>query len=676
MTETHYKEFKEICRLIKENDVISFDVFDTALLRDVLFPTDIFDIVEHEIKKRGLNLTHFKRKRIAAEINARKVSNNEDITLNEIYNIFQRKETNVICDQIKEIELNIEKKFIRMNPVIKKVYDYAIANNKTVYFISDMYLSSDFISQLLKLNGYNSFEHVFVSNEVGLSKASSHLYVHLREKNFLNKEWLHIGDNYVSDYCNALQSNVNAYYYENPRSRMKIERSSSIEESIMRAIQINYCETKFTYDYWSEFGVREVSPILFGFTLWLTDNLKNKDNIFFLSRDGYLPYKIYEMFKSHVDSIPEARYIYASRRVYQIPNILNMTEEEGLELITAYNNQLGQKLTLREIFRNLDLDSNRFEELLGLKKVDLNQVIDSEESRNNVKEILRGIYPIILKSMEKEKDVLNKYLLQAKLYNYKEVNIVDVGWRGSTQKAIKDITRKVVNGYYFGTTENVYDDLRQYVNGYAFNLGRPLKNAGEIMNNVMMYEFIFSAPHGSLVGLNIDKGGEVLPVLSNIEKNEFLKESTISFQTSVIEVTKQYLKYFEYLKNTKRSTCLKNYYRFIESRKYKDLVEFERLSAVVGIGASEESQRYVTRASLDEFFINKKEFRTKASRNLWRNAVILYGSFSEVQRVRGKNSNCNLNVSRVKEKMIKAILDPKKAMRYFLRRFRTLVKKK
>ena len=41
---------------------------------------------------------------------------------------------------------------------------------------------------------------------------------------------------------------------------------------------------------------------------------------------------------------------------------------------------------------------------------------------------------------------------------YENINIVDIGWAGSTQFALYDLLDKSITGYYFGTRKNMYDD--------------------------------------------------------------------------------------------------------------------------------------------------------------------------------------------------------------------------
>ena len=54
-------------RLLETHDVISFDIFDTVLMRSVLDPTDVFEIVAERAERQGLHLPDFKFARLGAE---------------------------------------------------------------------------------------------------------------------------------------------------------------------------------------------------------------------------------------------------------------------------------------------------------------------------------------------------------------------------------------------------------------------------------------------------------------------------------------------------------------------------------------------------------------------------------------------------------------------------------
>lgn len=627
-------EYKQLCNLIDENTYVSFDVYDTALLRNVLHPTDIFELVDTELRKKRLLFKDFKRNRIKSEQIARQKSKTEDVSINDIYKIIQnntKKFPVSTIDMIKKTELLLEKRFTIVNPFMKSVYEYAHKNNKTIFFISDMYLPTNFINTLLIDNGYSFFQGLFVSGDIGLSKASGRLFYYVRQKLNIQDNWLHIGDNYHSDYQNARQQNINPYYYDKAKNRGAIKNNYSIERSIMKAIQFNYCETRMETNYWEEFGIKYLSILFFHFTLWLMKNLKGKKNAFFLSRDGYLPFLLYKKMYLHQKDLPKPTYILASRRAYQIPNLLNSSIDVAINFLLTYNISFGQKLTLGEVFNNIGLSKETYYnniKIFGFSGY--NDTIDNESNKKRAKRLLYTLYPEIKKNLEKERDLLIQYFKGKKITDQDEINIIDVGWRGSTQKAIQDITGIKTYGFYLGTDYNIYEDLKNKVKGFAFTNGKPYRIRKKIMKNVMLFEFIFSSPHGTLVNFSEKKK----KIIANTEKpeNHYYYNSIILFQKSIKLIIEKYIPYLEYLDTITIEESLIDYFNFIDSKNYNDLLHFKELDSIVGIGNSISKQYFVTEVTIEDYLQNHNYYEKKANANLWRDSLIINGCLSKVKK--------------------------------------------
>lgn len=664
-------EFQLLYNLIDNCRAVSFDVYDTAVLRNVLNPTDIFNIVQKKINDYGWAVTDFKSLRIRAEEAARLASQKEDITIDDIYaQLSTSVKDEKLLRELKDIELEIETEFTVINSAMKKIYDYALSKGKRVLFISDMYLPQQFINDLLLGLGYHNFE-LYVSNEVGKSKGSGNLYSYISNSaNIAYDSWIHIGDNYISDYKQAIEHGMQAYYYKPLRERINYKKAYSLEYSIVKALQINLLETSDDIGYWRKLGVSKVSSIFWGFTNWLIQELKEKqaNNVFFLSRDGYLPFKIYEMMTDVYKDLPPAQYIYASRRVYQLPNILNMKREDALELLTAYNPALGQRITLAEIFRNIGLEQGKYHNLLdryGFRSFEDELLSDADRER--LKQMLNTIYHVIEDNFKSEKQLLIDYLDQEGMLNYQEINVVDVGWRGSTHLAIKELTNKSVNGFYFGTTDIVYPKIRENVEGYAFNLGSPKKNEKKVMENVMMFELLFSADHGSLIKLSRNSNGNIIPI---IKENDTTENYIRDIHNGVIDAIKCYIKYCNYINDISIADCLFDYFIFLEEKNYEDLSEFSRLRVSVGIGDTEDSQPFVTAVNLRDYNQSRRKYEVEASKNLWKNALIIYGTRSDLKHIGFQFKRGDRWRWFWRERVVRGIRNPKKACKYILRRIR------
>lgn len=289
------KEKELLEKEILKNKVVSFDIFDTLVLREVLNPTDIFRIVHikyEQIYKTPLEFD-FYSERIRFENIARlNHKDQEDITLDDIYIEMQKEYDKEICNKLKSLELQTEEEFIVINPFMKEIFDFAKNNNKEIFIISDMYLSAKFIEKILNKLGFSGYKKCYVSSEYKKTKAFRSLYKFvLNEQKIDPKYWIHIGDNKISDVKNAKICGLNAFYYEKILDRANdIQKKDYIVSySILTAIIINKIYTK-NLDYWSEFGIKYCSKLYFGISFWLYNELKSKKqkSIHFLARDGYI----------------------------------------------------------------------------------------------------------------------------------------------------------------------------------------------------------------------------------------------------------------------------------------------------------------------------------------------------------------------------------------------------
>ena len=159
---------------------------------------------------------------------------NLTIWFREIIRLFEVKYKKKLNNDAKEklvkqmvfTELGTEKENLIPNYQLIKVIRKIKRENKNlkVYFVSDMYLSSDEIGELLSSFKINIFDGGVSSTEVRHTKASGKLFDYLHEAHYFGKDFdisrnIHIGDNRQSDYRNALLSGSNAVLYRKLRLR-------------------------------------------------------------------------------------------------------------------------------------------------------------------------------------------------------------------------------------------------------------------------------------------------------------------------------------------------------------------------------------------------------------------------------------------------------------------------
>lgn len=200
------KSKKKIKELIKQYDIISFDIFDTLIYRNCLFPEDVRDRLDIYIKD-------YKNIRKDAEIKARQsLSPDKDVTILDIaqhisflLNLPLEKTLQILSN---ELYVDLSSMYPR-NTMISLV-DYAISLNKRIIYVSDMYYRSSEIYSILNKLNIPIPHQIYISSEVGLRKDTGTLWNHVRE--FEAGSILHFGDNVVSDLQNSCDFGINSVY--------------------------------------------------------------------------------------------------------------------------------------------------------------------------------------------------------------------------------------------------------------------------------------------------------------------------------------------------------------------------------------------------------------------------------------------------------------------------------
>lgn len=234
-THSRPTDYEKLAERVKQFHAVSFDVFDTALVRSCGEPHAIFDIVA-----QSCEVPDFARRRIEAEQRARKI-HGKRTNLEHIYECLELplEESDGTRDAmrmiLKEMELNAERSNLRAKPEILQLYSHAVEEKIRVAFISDMYLPSEFLRKILVTAGYKGLENsgfadaadsvsgsvagsasaeseqsqfVIVSCEEGKEKTDGGLFKAAIEKHGWTKNSLHIGDSIRHDLIGARRAGI------------------------------------------------------------------------------------------------------------------------------------------------------------------------------------------------------------------------------------------------------------------------------------------------------------------------------------------------------------------------------------------------------------------------------------------------------------------------------------
>ena len=468
---------------IDKYDVISFDIFDTAILRYVSRPQDIFKLIE-----KAYSLDDFTTKRRQVELELRQEFSQKEITIEQIYEklgqLYNR-------DELMKIEIELEKRLTTVNPTIFDVYQKALNQNKKVIFTSDMYLPYEVIEEILNSNGYTQYDQLFVSSSYETSKHLGGLYQKVKE-HYPNCKIIHFGDNLYSDIIMARKNGITPYYVK----KEKIKSSENIEKFISKVTNSsNGWET-----FWEKIGFEKIGLAYYGFVRWIISELNKQqpDKVLFLSRDGFIMHQLYQKMSNKYPN----QYVYVSRKALSFPLL-----KSAREMVDYY---LGYDvITYQNFFDIISLDLNEYELKLKQFEIDTSALILNHVAREKLVLFLESIWKDINQLQEEQHKRILKYIRQSVGYA-KNLAIVDLGWKGTIQNFIEQYLNEIdsdiqVKGYYLGIgTKN--PRMKQEYQCYLFDKGELVADHAKLKYGATIIEYFFSAPHGTVRGYSKDLG--------------------------------------------------------------------------------------------------------------------------------------------------------------------------
>lgn len=427
---------QELESKLKDADIVTFDVFDTLLMRRVYRERDVFELIGEE---QDIVKGTFAKLRADAETEAWKKPHPD------IYRIYEElKKLSSITDKDKErllkTEVDTEKRVIVRREEVCRLFDKIKEMGKKVFLISDMYLTKDIIADILHENGISGYEGLFVSCEFGKGKQDG-LYEAVL--NIIDKEKqsriLHIGDNYYSDIEAASLAGFDTFQiykclemFERGLYSEHLPEPHNIKESIILGMFVEYAYSDPFGEYGKDGRLKIsqigrviklfVAPVLTEFVFYLCKQIRSMDPdlVLFPARDGWVMRKMYRMLVSRLGVMPEDVYFYTSRRAALVAAAVN-DKDIGAILSVEYFNDVKAKV---------------------LARFDITIGDDYEEEKEKYIEKLLGV------CSDERRNYL-KYLECLGDYENKTIALIDFVAIGTVQEALQRLINKKISGIYF-----------------------------------------------------------------------------------------------------------------------------------------------------------------------------------------------------------------------------------
>lgn len=576
----YYPYVNEYVKKISQASVscVSFDIFDTLLMRPLKEPADLFLLMNDYLKEKigTLMEPNFQTIRSVSESiareNQKKVNNFDEVTLDEIYETMQvtygfSKE---VCDGLKEKEVELELRLIKRRNLGKYLFDLAKEQKKKIVLISDMYLPEAVIKQMLKKCGYEHYEEMFLSSTYRLTKHNGDLFkVALKKCEIKSSAMIHIGDNLhsdidipqkigitclhtpkVGDVCMTQFDNIfsSTFYWRcfHDASRMMPESATMfLGNRCALAVAVNqmYDNPFRNYRYGTDFngsiyqiGYNIMGPFLLGLCMWLYKNAEKEsyECIHFIARDGYLVKKAFDELQPYLGKKQfKTDYLHISRKALMPLMIQSSSDFENMEIVLNYQKYTPRKVL--EFFRDIVSLPSDFATRNIYEGIVLDKLFKTPQEYTAFIRILKD-------SLFDEKRNA-QYREKMRVYFSENIGehdcFFDVGYSGRSESILKALTGRTIDTYYLNTTTQTGMDNAR-TNEFqltAFFANLPLFS-GPVRETLM------SEQSASCVRFNID-GERVVPQYKNEDELYPKKYMMDLFQEGSVDYIKTFTTTFK-----------------------------------------------------------------------------------------------------------------------------------
>ena len=541
--------------LLAKHDVISFDIFDTAIFRAVSKPDDVFRIMGSR-----LGVTNFPGKRKSAEAYARtwndRINGTREVTLPDIYKVLAMRHG--ATEEWEQLEKDIEIQLTRQNPYIFNVYEKLRELGKELIFTSDMYLPQDVLRAMLSRAGYVGYQKIYVSNEHGARKGDGTLQKLLVKEYGPHTSIAHVGDVYQADVVQSITAGISGVY--NPDQRVPLMRENdmaSLAGSFYEAVIYNSLGSGL----WTEglhytHGFRVGGILTLGFAEFVDQLAKSKgiDKILFLGRDCDILSKVYRRFIGHTPS----EYVDISRfAILMMTSDANFDDYIGRTFFRWYKESNNSK-PISEL-----LADTGFGYLIDhLEAADIEPLqFPASANEQQLRDFFWDMKSLILRQVSGTIDIAREYFLNA-IGGAQNILVVDVGWTGTCIAGLRsflqsNLTENVPNvfGALLVTSRNqqlsdaISDgSISAYVYSPQSNQdiarvvmpdgAKPQREKDIITHSV---EYLFTEPKATTIGYTRDAAGKPMAIRgSNTPPNP---QQIVDMQRGAIDFIERYLDY-------------------------------------------------------------------------------------------------------------------------------------
>jgi len=382
-----------------------------------------------------------------------------------------------------------------------------IKRGERAAFISDMYLPSDTIRRLICKHAPDLVKvPIYVSCEHKSNKWNGWLFKVVHQLEQIGKEpWIHLGDNPEADVKGAMcakkicDADIRGQLYEYPHllsyEKMTIEKNgtSALFQQVVGAARNIRLQRKYTGA--SAIGCSYGGPLIYFYVSWVLEQCIQQGitRLYFMARDGYIPYRVAEFLIKKKNLGISIRYIYGSRKSWKP---VTFTEKTDLRTLNLH--------TLNSFARYFDLETQELKFF-----IEPNQTYDYYDFIILNKYVSFKSY--LQRTQQKKRESAVAYLRQEIDVSDENFAFVEINGTGLSQYCVAALMKE----FYHGKVRNFFmslDFIRVNINNLfaIYSYSMTLGNLNAFLENYTR------APHGITVGYRTEND-TVVPVLNDEE---------------------------------------------------------------------------------------------------------------------------------------------------------------
>lgn len=481
---------KQVLDLVSEAEIISFDLFDTLIMRKVLYAADVISLTAYRLKQKGILIDQFYKKRLQAE---KELARCGAPSLVQIYKsvLDNSLPCNISAEELAELEWSVDCSLLVPRDDSAELMSQIFNTGKRVYIVTDTYYKKDQIIKLMEQLGIRGYTDILASCEYGTGKEQQLFSVlKNREK---GKKYLHIGDDPAADILSAKKNGIDSCQLYSGLDFLEGTGYFGLWEQLddlpariragMFAARLFNSPFQFESEDKSicirndyDLGYLFMAPLISDFTIWFDRRTAGEKikNIWFGSRDGYLIRQLYDRMGRDIHSV-----YFLTSRVAAIRAGMKNSKDLAYVSGMKYSGTLQQQL----------------KERFGI----IVQESDAEGGR------LSDYEPVILSEADRQRQNYKRYIDTLRMEEG-DIAFFDFVAKGTTQMYVERLAGRHMKGFYFLQLEKEYmSDKGLDIEAFYDNDGE--KNS-KIYEDYYILETVLTSEEASVKGF--DESGNVI----------------------------------------------------------------------------------------------------------------------------------------------------------------------